>query len=107
MLTRLPAAVSGGLVRDLPDAVDPQQIVEVEPFIGPALEAKVDRGSIAHLRHRYNSTLDAFPRRRSPVLKALRDQILVKGAFGVDEEDPGVLMKRFFEFVNIIIINSV
>jgi hypothetical protein len=30
----LPAAVSGGLVRDLPDAVDPQQIVEVDPSTG-------------------------------------------------------------------------
>jgi|SRR5271157_480269 len=30
----LPVAVSGGLVRDLPDAVDPQQIVEVDPPAG-------------------------------------------------------------------------
>jgi hypothetical protein len=85
--------VRGRLISDLPDAVDPQQIVEVEPFIGPALEAEVDRGSIAHLRHRDNSPLDVFPRRRSPILEALRDQILVKGAFGVDEEDPGVFVK--------------
>jgi hypothetical protein len=32
--TGLPAAVGGPLVRDLPDAVDPQQIVEVDPATG-------------------------------------------------------------------------
>lgn len=44
LLGQPPATVGGSLVRDLPDAVDPQQIVEVEPFIGPALETEVDRG---------------------------------------------------------------
>ena len=107
MLTRLPAAVGGGLVRDLPDAVDPQQIVEIEPFIRPALEAEVDRGSIAHLRQRDNSTLDVFPWRRSPVLEALRDQLPLEDAFGVDEEDPGVLVKRLLEFADVIIIKSI
>jgi hypothetical protein len=48
----------GSLVRDLPDAVNPEQIVKVDPFMGLAggrVEAELYGGSIAHLRHRYDS----------------------------------------------------
>jgi len=30
----LPAAVSGGLIRDLPDPVDSEQVVEIDPAVG-------------------------------------------------------------------------
>jgi hypothetical protein len=58
MNKHLPAAVSCGLVRDLPDPVDPEQVVEVDPSIGFALrvEAELDRGGIAHLCHRDDPT---------------------------------------------------
>src|SRR5580700_3439939 len=103
----LPAAVGGGLVRDLPDAVDPQQIVEVEPFVGPALEAELDRGSIAHLRHRDKPTHDATTWRRSPPFEALGNQVFVQAAFRIDEEDPGVFVKSLLELANIIVIESI
>src|SRR5215469_17170722 len=57
----LPAAVGDGLVRDLPDTVDPQQIVEVNPALGlvsSRVNAELHSGSITHLRHRYNSAND-------------------------------------------------
>lgn len=41
------------------------------------------------------------------VLEARRDQILLKRYLGVDEEDPGVLVKRLLEFANIVIIKSI
>jgi hypothetical protein len=31
----------------------------------------------------------------------------VKDAFGVDEEDPGILVKRLLEFADVIIIKSI
>ena len=103
----LPAAVGGGLVRDLPDAVDPQQIVEVEPFVGPTLEAELDRGSIAHLRHRDKPTHDATAWRRSPPFEALANQVFVQAAFRIDEEDPGVFVKSLLELADIIVIESI
>ena len=60
-LTGLPGAMSGGLVRDLPDAVDPEQIVEVDKGFGLVrsnVPAELDRGCISHLGHGHNSTDD-------------------------------------------------
>jgi hypothetical protein len=76
--TDLPAAVSGGLVCDLPDPVDPEQIVEVDPPAGlVGVKAELDRGSVSHLSHRDESTHNARTGRRRPLLKAVGDQIFI------------------------------
>src|ERR1700730_5719444 len=104
----LPAAVSGGLVRDLPDAVDPEQIVEVDPPTGlVGVKAKLDRGSISHLSHRDESTHNARTGRRRPFLKAVGDQIFMKDAVGVDVEDPGVFVKSLLQLADIIVIECI
>ena len=51
----LSAAMSGGLVGDFPDTVDPEQIVEVDKaarLIRGEVKAQLHRGSISHLGHR-------------------------------------------------------
>jgi hypothetical protein len=102
--------VSGGLVSDLPDAVDPEQIVKVDKrpgFVRGDVPAELDRGSISHLSHRDESTHNAPTGRRSPFLKALGDQILMKGAVCVDIEDPGVFVKSLLELADIISLKSI
>ena len=87
--------MSGSLVRDLPDAVDPEQTVEVNPPIGSRVKAELDGGGIAHLSHRDDAPHHARSGRRSPFLEALGDQVLMKDALGVNEENLGVFVKRF------------
>ena len=53
--------MSGGLVCDLPDPVDPVQIVEVDKRTGLVrsnVRAELDRGSISDLGYGDNSTYD-------------------------------------------------
>jgi hypothetical protein len=95
--------VGGGLVRDLPDAVNPEQIVKVDPFMGLAggrVEAELYGGSIAHLRHRYDSAdhvAQTFtqPAISQSLLKHFAHDALMQGSVGVDEEHPCVLVERF------------
>src|ERR1700730_3495559 len=103
----LPAAVSGGLVHD-PDAVDPEQIVEVDPPTGlVGVKAELDRGSISHLCHRNESTNNARTGRHRPFLTAVGDQIFMKDAVGVDVEDPGVFVKSLLQLADIIVIECI
>ena len=46
----LSAAMSGGLVRDLPDAVDPEQIVKVDPSIGSRVKAQLPSASMKKIQ---------------------------------------------------------
>ena len=101
--------MGGSLVRDLPDPVDPEQIVEVDPSIGPVLgvEAELDRGSIAHLCHRDDPTDDARTGRWGPLLEVLGNQVFVRATLSVDLEDPGVFVKSLPELADIVVVKSV
>ena len=82
--------MSGGFVRDLPNSVEPEQIVEVDPSVAPVgvVEAELDCSAIAHLSHRNEPTDHAPTGWRSPRFKALGNQVLVQHAIAVDEEYP-------------------
>ena len=83
--------MGGGLVRNFPDAVDPLQIVEIDPsagFIGSRVEAELHSSGIAHLRHGYDSANDvpevflkAIPSQSR--LEPFKYQMLMQGALGV------------------------
>jgi hypothetical protein len=106
----LPAAVCGGLIRDLPDPVDSEQIVEVDPAIRrvcDGVEAEMDRGSISDLSDRDESANDAGARPRSPSLEAVRDQVFMKDAGGIDVENPGVFLEGLPEFTGIVFVEAI
>src|SRR5271163_3805636 len=106
----LPAAVSGGLVGDLPDAIDPQQIVEVDipaGLVRGPVPADLDRSCVSDLSDRDEATDDAPTGRRSPPLEALGDQVFMKDSVRLDIEDPRVLVKRLLELADIIVVETV
>ena len=109
IVTASPAAVRGGLVRNLPGAVDPDQVVKIDP---PAtrflrVKAELDCSRISNLSDRDESTHDTPTGWRRPSLEVLGDQMLVKIATGVDIEDPGVFVKGFPELANVIVVKCI
>lgn len=105
---RLPAAVGSGLIGDLPDAIDPEQTMEVDPATGLVrVETELDRGSITHLSHRDEPAHDAPTGRRSPSVKVLGDPVLMKSAVAIDVENPGVFVKGLLELANVILVKCI
>src|ERR1700722_11866258 len=109
-LTLRSAAMRSGLVGDLPYPIDPDQIVEVDPYVRRnrgSIPDDLRRSDVSHLGHRDDPTHDVPARRRGPMGEVLADWILGQSAIGVDVKDPGVVMKSLFEFSNIIVIEAV
>ena len=99
-----------GLVGDFPDAVDPQQIVEVDPsggFVRDGVEAQLDHCGVANLCHRNKPSHNAPARWHRPRLEILRDEVLVQLAVGVDLEDPGVLVEGLSERPRLVVIEAI
>src|SRR6266850_1276860 len=95
-----PTAVSGGLVRDFPDAVDPKQRVKVHPRgrrVCGIVEPEEDAGHIPRLRHRkeaaHDVSLDGGPR-----LETVGQETFVEHPIGVGEKNPRVLVEGLLEF---------
>jgi hypothetical protein len=85
--TGLSAAMSGGLVCDFPDTVDPEQIVEVDKaarLIRGEVKTQLHRGSISHLDHRNEPAHHTATRRGGPIFKGFRYEVLMTDAFVVD-----------------------
>jgi hypothetical protein len=101
--------MSRSLVCDLPDTVDPVQVVKIDPPVRLVLEVKaeLDGCGIPRLSNRDEPAHHAPTGRGSPVLKALGDQILMKDALGVDVENPGAFIEGFFEFPDIVVVESI
>src|SRR5690242_20123536 len=75
-----PAGVRGGLVRDLPDPINSNQRVEVDPrFRGAlrAVESEEDVCDVASLSHRDDSAGDARVRRGGPSGERFANQVFV------------------------------
>ena len=108
-LTLRSAAMRSGLVGDLPYPIDPDQIVEVDPYV------RRNRGSVPDDLHRSNVSClgdrddptHVPARRRGPMREVLADWILGQSTIGVDVKDPGVVVKGLFEFSNVIVIEAV
>src|ERR1700686_938418 len=77
-VTASPATVRGGLVRNLPGAVDPDQVVKIDPAATRLLriKAELDCSRISNLSDRDEPTDDTPTGWRGPSLKVLGDQML-------------------------------
>src|SRR5215472_4007831 len=108
--TNSSAAVRGRLVGDFPNAIDPDQVVEIDiPLIGigRTIPAELHRSGVPHLRYRNYATDDAPAGRRSPLLEIIGNQIFMQLALGVNIEDPCVFVKCLPEHVNVVLVESV
>src|SRR5579863_9273496 len=106
----LPAAMRCTLVCYLPDAVDPQQVMEIYPplpLVRSTIPTDLNRCGVADLRHGNEAADDAPAGRRRPFLKALGDRAMIKGAVGVDIEHPGVFVKGFLELGDVVVVKSI
>src|SRR5579859_1360724 len=106
--------VGSSLVGDLPPTIDPQQRVEVNPRAANGIrrhqrivEAEQHVGNVARLGYRDNSSNDCVLMWTGPSGETVCNQILVKDAVCVSEEDPGVFGKRFLELVDVALIERI
>jgi hypothetical protein len=100
---RGPTAVRGGLVRDFPDAVDPQQRVEVNKGarrVYAIVPPEEDAGHIPRLRHRNDAALDVSIS-RGPPLETVSEEIFVEDPISVGEKNPRILVEGLLEFVHV------
>ena len=87
---RCPTAVGGGLVRDFPDAIDPEQRVEVNKGgrrVCGIVEPEEDAGHIPRLRHRNDAALDVSIG-GGPRLEPVGEEIFVEDPIGIGEKNP-------------------
>lgn len=104
----LSTAVRCALVRDLPDPVDPKEVVEVDPaarLVG--IEAELHGSGVPNLRDGDNPPDGAPTRRRSPPFETHRNRILRKRTVGINVKHPGFFMKRLLELAYIVVVEAV
>jgi hypothetical protein len=100
---RGPTAVRGGLIRDFPDAVDPEQRVEVNKGgrrVCGIVVSEEDAGHIPRLRHRNDAALDVSIG-GGPPLETVREETFVEDPIGIGVKNPRVLVEGFLEFVHV------
>ena len=93
-----------GLVRDLPYAVKSDQIVQIDirvrRVIG-SVPAEENIRNVSCLSYRDHPTIGLAHRRLRPLLEAVGDQTSDEVSLRVGEKDPGVLVERLSEHIDV------
>src|SRR5262249_51775522 len=90
--------------------IDPNEGVKVDPRVRGALravESEEDVRDVSGLGHRYDSAGDARVWRGGPFGERFADHVSVKTPFRVGEEDPSILVERFLELGDVVVIEAV